>query len=102
MTTLPSGTVTFLFTDVEGSTLLWERHPDAMRAAMARHDALMRQAVEARAGHVVKATGDGLHAAFARAEDAAAAAVEAQRAIAAEAWGLPAPLRARMGLHTGT
>src|SRR5437867_8709630 len=98
---LPTGTVTFLFTDLEGQTSLWEEHPAAMRAAMARHDAILRRAVLAHDGRVVKATGDGLHAAFARAPDALGAALEAQRALTAEAWELPQPLRARMGLHTG-
>src|SRR5262245_3384115 len=101
MAALPTGTVTFLFTDLEGQSALWEAHPEAMRAALARHDALLRRAVSAHGGQVVKATGDGLHAAFGRAPDALAAALEAQRALAAEAWGLPRPLRARMGLHTG-
>src|SRR5262245_28360662 len=101
MTALPTGTVSFLFTDLEGQTTLWEVHPEPMRAAVARHDALLREAVLAHGGHVVKATGDGLHAAFARAPDALAAALEAQRALAAAAWDLPEPLRARMGLHTG-
>ena len=62
---LPSGTVTFLFTDIEGSTRLWEEHPDAMRDALARHDELVREAIEAHGGYVVKTTGDGFHAAFA-------------------------------------
>jgi class 3 adenylate cyclase len=62
MTPLPSGTVTFLFTDLEGSTGKWEKHPDAMRDALARHDAILRETVEAHDGHVVKSTGDGVHA----------------------------------------
>jgi class 3 adenylate cyclase len=98
---LPTGTVTFLFTDLEGQTSLWEERPELMRAALARHDALLRQAVGAHGGQVVKTTGDGLHAAFARAPDALAAALAAQRALLAEAWELPRPLRARMGLHSG-
>ena len=102
MPELPTGTVTFLFTDLEGSTRLWEEHPDAMRAALARHDEILREAVEKHEGHVVKTTGDGLHAAFAVATDAATAAVEAQRALLVEEWALPEPLRVRMGLHTGT
>jgi len=61
---LPAGTVTFLFTDLEGSTRLWEKQPDAMRDALARHDAILRDAVEKYDGQVVKTTGDGLHAAF--------------------------------------
>ena len=98
---LPTGTVTFLFTDLEGSTRLWEEHPDAMRAALARHDEILRDAVEKRDGHVVKTTGDGLHAAFAIAPDAVAAALDAQLQLLAEPWPLPEPLRVRMGLHTG-
>src|SRR6266540_301290 len=98
---LPTGTVTFLFTDLEGSTRLWEEHPEAMRAALARHDEILRGAVTQRDGHVVKATGDGLHAAFAVAPDAVAAALDAQRQLLAEPWTLPEPLRVRMGLHTG-
>ncbi len=101
-TELPSGTVTFLFTDLEGHTRLWEADPEAMRASLARHDAILREAVRAHHGHVVKATGDGLHAAFARATDALGAAIDAQLALAAESWPLPGPLCARMGLHTGT
>ena len=65
MVELPSGTVTFLFTDLEGSTRLWEEHPDAMRPALARHDAIVRDAIEGHDGYVVKTTGDGFHAAFA-------------------------------------
>ena len=85
MAQLPTGTVTFLFTDLEGSTRLWEEHPEAMRAALARHDEILRDAVEKRGGHVVKTTGDGLHAAFAVAADAVAAAIDAQRALVDEA-----------------
>jgi predicted ATPase/class 3 adenylate cyclase len=98
---LPTGTVTFLFTDLEGSTRLWEEHPEAMRAALARHDEILRDAVEKRDGHVVKTTGDGLHAAFALAADGVVAALDAQRALVAEAWALPEPLKVRMGLHVG-
>ena len=60
----PSGTVTFLFTDLEGSTRLWEEHPDAMQGALARHDEILRDAVAAHDGYIVKTTGDGVHAAF--------------------------------------
>jgi predicted ATPase/class 3 adenylate cyclase len=101
MVELPSGTVTFLFTDLEGSTRLWEEQRDAMQAALARHDAVLRTAVESHGGQVVKTTGDGLHAVFATAPDATAAAVDAQQQLLAEAWALPEPLRVRMGLHTG-
>ena len=81
MPTPPTGTVTFLFTDIEGSTALWERQPDAMRAALAQHDALMRETIETHGGTIVKKTGDGVHAAFATATDALAAAIAAQRAL---------------------
>src|SRR5215210_638716 len=59
MPELPTGTVTFLFTDVEGSTRLWEEQPEAMKAALARHDEILRDAVQSHAGHIVKTTGDG-------------------------------------------
>ena len=98
---LPSGTVTFLFTDLEGSTRLWEEHPDAMHDALARHDELLRSAIESHHGHVVKTTGDGFHAAFSTARDAVLAAVSAQVALYGEAWSDTGPLRVRMGLHTG-
>ncbi len=100
---LPSGVVTFLFTDVEGSTRLWDRHPDAMRAALERHDILLRAAIDAQGGHVFKATGDAFFAAFHRPQDALRAALDAQIALHAEPWSLPAGdgLRVRMALHTG-
>ena len=98
MAELPTGTVTFLFTDLEGSTRLWEEHPDAMRDALARHDEILRDAVRQHDGHVVKTTGDGLHAAFAVASDAVAAALEAQRALTSEDWR-PARTAARPHGH---
>jgi len=101
MTDLPTGTVTFLFTDLEGSTRLWEQHPEAMRDALARHDEILRTAVETHDGHVVKTTGDGLHAAFATAHDAVLAATDAQRSLVATEWLVPQPIRVRMGVHTG-
>jgi predicted ATPase/class 3 adenylate cyclase len=96
----PSGTVTFLFTDLEGSTRLWEEHPDAMRPALARHDAILRGAVVAHGGQVVKTTGDGIHAVFATAHDALDAAVAMQLGLATEPFGKTGPLRVRMGVHT--
>jgi predicted ATPase/class 3 adenylate cyclase len=96
----PTGTVTFLFTDLEGSTRLWEQHPESMKGALARHDEILRDAVESHHGHVVKMTGDGIHAAFATAHDAVDAALEAQRALNEEQWSA-ADLRVRMGVHTG-
>jgi len=99
---LPSGTVTFLFTDLEGSTRLWEQYGEAMQEPLARHDAILRGAVESHDGQVVKTTGDGIHAVFALAPDALAAAIGAQRALGAEEWGEVGSLRVRMGLHSGT
>ena len=66
---MPSGTVTFLFTDVEGSTRLWEEQPEVMRAALAVHDEILREAIEAQGGQVVKSTGDGAFAVFGNAHD---------------------------------
>ena len=99
MVELPSGTVTFLFTDLEGSTRLWEEQPESMTAALARHDAILRAAIASHHGRVVKATGDGFHGVFARPDDALRAAVEAQRALASEASSVQ--LLVRMGVHTG-
>jgi len=98
---LPSGTVTFLFTDIEGSTPLWDAHPAEMEVALARHDDLLRRAIESHGGYVFATGGDGFAVAFATAGDAVAAAVEAQRALGAEEWTDPVQLRVRMGIHTG-
>jgi len=98
---LPSGTVTFLFTDIVGSTQLWEQHHEAMGTALARHDTLLRQAIGAHNGVVFKTVGDSVHAVFARAPDAFAAALDAQRALQQERWDSTGPLRVRMALHTG-
>jgi predicted ATPase/class 3 adenylate cyclase len=98
----PSGTVTFLFTDLEGSTRLWEQHPEAMPEVLARHDAILRDAVGAQGGYVVKTTGDGVFAAFSAAYAALRAAIEAQVAMSAESWGDVGTLRVRMGVHTGS
>ena len=102
MPVLPSGTVTFLFTDIEGSTKLWEQHPEAMRLALARHDNLLRQAIENNSGVVFKTMGDAFCAAFATAPDALSAALAAQVALHAEPWPDGLTLRVRMALHTGT
>ncbi len=100
---LPTGTLTFLFTDVEGSTRLWEEHSTAMRPVMARHDALLTEVFAQYDGVVVRPRGEGdsLFAVFVRASDAVAAALAGQRALAAEDWDTVGPLRVRMGLHTG-
>jgi len=93
--------VTFVFTDLEASTRLWEEFPDAMRHALARHDDILRGAILDHGGRVVKTTGDGVHAVFASARDALTAAADAQRAITAEPWPDTGPLRVRIGVHTG-
>jgi len=98
---MPTGTVTFLFTDLESSTRLWEEHPDAMRGALARHDTIVQGAIGEHDGVVVKTTGDGVHAAFATARDAVGAAVAAQLALQHEPWEDTGALRVRIGLHTG-
>jgi DNA-binding SARP family transcriptional activator len=98
---LPAGTVTFLFTDLEDSTRLWDEHPDAMGAALERHDAILRQTVDEQHGRIVKMTGDGAHAVFTSAPAAVAAATQALRALDAEAWGATGPLHVRMAVHTG-
>src|SRR3954449_2819346 len=95
------GTVTFLFTDIEGSTRRWEQNPDAMQVVLARHDVLLRGAIEASGGYVFKTIGDAFCAAFDVPTDALGAALAAQRALAAEPWGALGPLRVRMAVHTG-
>lgn len=98
---LPSGRVTFLFTDIEGSTLRWDAHHQAMQAAVERHDGILRTAIEAHLGYVFKTVGDSYCAAFERVSDAVAATVEAQRALANEDFSAVGGLRVRMGLHAG-
>jgi len=98
---LPVGTVTFLFTDIVGSTTLWETQREAMHIALARHDTLLRRCIEQHRGHVVKTTGDGFHAAFVNAPDAIEAAIAAQKALHVERWP-EAAIRVRMAVHTGT
>src|SRR5205823_3037284 len=100
---LPTGTVTFLFTDIEGSTKVWEEHPEAMREALPRHHALAAAEIEERGGTVIKRQGEGdsTFAVFQRAPDAVTAATRLQQALIAEPWPTPEPLRVRMALHTG-
>ncbi|MFL5805348.1 MAG: tetratricopeptide repeat protein [Roseiflexaceae bacterium] len=99
---LPGGTVTFLFTDIEGSTRLWEQQRAAMPDALARHETILREAIAANGGAVFKTVGDGLCAVFSSAPRALAAALESQRALHSASWGTIGPLRVRMALHTGT
>jgi class 3 adenylate cyclase len=77
----PTGTVTFLFTDIEGSTRLWEKNPRTMQAALARHDEVLRLAIEERGGYVFKTVGDAFCAAFLTAPDALKAALQTQRRL---------------------
>jgi predicted ATPase/class 3 adenylate cyclase len=101
MPDLPSGTVTFLFTDIEGSTRLWERDRTAMAAAVERHIALLDTAIQAHGGIHFKTVGDAVQVAFRTATQALAAAAEGQRALLREEWGEIGPLRVRMALHVG-
>jgi class 3 adenylate cyclase len=101
MAELPTGTVTFLFTDFEGSAALWERDRNAMAAAVQRHIALLDAAIQAHGGVHFKTVGDAVQAAFPMAPQAVAAAVDGQRALLAEDWGTVGTLRVRMALHAG-
>jgi predicted ATPase/class 3 adenylate cyclase len=101
MGAVPSGTVTFLFTDIEGSTRLWQEDESLMRQAMARHDRLLRGVVAEHGGVVFSTMGDGLAAAFQTASAALSCAAQAQRLIGQQTWEAGRPLRVRMGLHTG-
>src|SRR5438128_544222 len=101
---LPTGTVTLLFTDIEGSTRLWEENPDAMRLALARHDALLKAAIETNGGHVFKTMGDAFCAVFASPTDALDAALVGQQQLlgaTASALGQQLSLPVRMAVHTG-
>ncbi|HEX9370343.1 MAG TPA: adenylate/guanylate cyclase domain-containing protein [Roseiflexaceae bacterium] len=100
MSALPTGVVTFLFTDIEGSTRLWERYPHAMPAALDRHDSLLRESIDAGGGVVFRTVGDAFFAAFDSALSALRAALQSQRALYAEPWGDIGALRVRMALHT--
>ena len=103
MNKFPTGTVTFLFTDIEGSTKLWEQYPEEMKAALAKHDSILRESIESNHGHYVKTTGDGVHAVFGTAIDGVNAAIEAQRELHSSFTIHPSSfaLKVRMGLHTG-
>jgi class 3 adenylate cyclase len=100
---LPTGTVTFLFTDVEGSTRLWERQPEAMRRALMEHDTIVEAQVAQHGGVVIRPRGEGdsRFVVFARATSAVAAAASIQQALHAVSWPTGEPLRVRMALHTG-
>src|SRR5258707_10329404 len=94
-------TVTFLFTDIEGSTQLWERFPEPMQAALVRHDTVLRAAIENYQGRIIKTTGDGLHAVFESASEGIAAVVAGQRALGAERWGTTAAREGGVVAPTG-
>ncbi|HTX58626.1 MAG TPA: adenylate/guanylate cyclase domain-containing protein, partial [Verrucomicrobiae bacterium] len=97
----PTGTITFLFTDIEGSTERWERDRAAMQVALRRHDAILRAAIESADGFVFKTIGDAFCAVFERAPAGVAAALHAQRELAAEDFSAVDGIRVRMALHTG-
>src|SRR6516165_9690164 len=99
--TLPTGTVTFLFSDIEGSTQRWEAHREAMKAAVARHEQHMRAAIAQHGGYTFKTMGDAFCSAFPTAPQALGAAIEAQLALAKEDFSSVGGLRVRMGMHAG-
>ncbi len=101
MPTLPTGVITALFTDIQGSTRLWQSNPEAMHEAIARHHALLQNAVESHTGYVFQIVGDSFCTAFTSAAEALAAALDAQRALRDEPWPTATPLRVRMALDTG-
>src|SRR5690242_12540318 len=97
----PSGAVTLLFTDVEGSIGLWEADREAMAEASARHNRLVREQIEAAGGRVFKTVGEAFRVVFADPSAALASAVAVQRAVGAESWPPGSPIRVRMALHAG-
>jgi predicted ATPase/class 3 adenylate cyclase len=101
MNSLPSGTVTFLFTDIEGSTKLAQEYPEEMPALLARHNEILNQTIQAHNGYVFQIVGDSFSAAFHSASDALNAALNAQRLLQDESWP-SAPIKVRMGIHTGS
>ena len=101
MVSPPTGTVAFLFTDIEGSTRLWEEHEAAMTDALALHDGLMREAIDAYGGYVFSTAGDAFAAAFESCNDAGAAASEIQAELGRADWPTPDPVAVRIGLHVG-
>jgi len=97
----PSGPVTLLFTDVEGSIRLWEADREGMAEASARYDRIVREQIEAAGGHVVKSVGEAFRAVFADPAAALRCAVAVQRAVGAEPWRSGLPVRVRVALHSG-
>lgn len=101
MTVPPTGTITFLFSDIEGSTKKWEKQPEAMRVALAEHDRMLREVFVAAGGYVFKTVGDAFCVAFDTAQAALGGALESQRALRAADWGAIGEIKVRMALHTG-
>ena len=99
--TIPTGTVSFLFTDVEGSTRLWESDPDGMAASLALHDQIMRGVIDRHRGHVFSTAGDAFAVAFGSVGAAVAASTAIQIELLSADWPGP-PINIRMGIHTGT
>lgn len=98
---LPTGTITFLFTDIESSTPRWESHPEQMAVALKIHNTVIRQAIQANSGIVFKTVGDAIQAVFITAPQALQASIEAQRGLHTAQWNELEPLKVRMGLHSG-
>jgi predicted ATPase/class 3 adenylate cyclase len=98
---IPTGTVVFLFTDIEGSTVRWDAYRDAMQTALRRHDAILRSAIESHGGYVFKTIGDAFCASFSTMADALAATIDAQRRVGSEDWSAVNGLRVRMAIHAG-
>jgi len=98
---VPSGTVTFLFTDIEDSSRLWDRHPIQMRVALERHDELLRSVIDATGGYVFTTAGDSFAAAFQTADAAARTALDIQTAVTKESWDADTPIKVRIGIHSG-
>ena len=101
MNSLPSGTVTFLFTDIEGSTNLWRTQPETMQRSSVRHKEILQKATEAHGGYIFQVLGDAFYIAYSSAENAIRTAIQSQCALHAEDWS-GAAIRVRMGIHTGT
>jgi predicted ATPase/class 3 adenylate cyclase len=99
---LPSGTITFLFTDIESSTKLWEQYPDQMGKSLPVQETILREEIARHGGHVFKTVGDGVYAVFGDTLSAVSAAGDAQQRLVETSWETPGGLRVRMALHTGT
>lgn len=102
MSSRPTGTITFLFTDIEGSTRLWHAHPEPMKQALALHDRILHAAIEAHEGFIFKTIGDAVCAAFDRVTDAVRAMLASQNELHRAQWPKDTPIRVRMGLHSGS